>query len=139
MYDYIHVEVVCLSDQNSVINLLYKNNDFFFNERVCRDIHVYQNRKKHRNKIGMVPCFSHKIKYHFHITTLHTCKYPFYIYLCRVVMWKWCLMWKWYFILFLIHVHVLLYKCMYFLVKDSRIFYMYTVYTCTCELVSLSL
>ena len=35
------------------------------NERMCRDI--YQNRKKYRNKIGMVPCFGNKIKYHFDI------------------------------------------------------------------------
>ena len=39
--------------------------------------------------------FSNKMKYHFHITTVHKyrffvfCLYSSYIYLCRVVMWKW--------------------------------------------------
>ena len=41
--------------------------------------------------------FGKKMKYHFHITTVHKyrffvyCLYSSYIYLCRVVMWKWYL------------------------------------------------
>ena len=57
------------------------------NEIVCRDI--YHNRKKAQEQDD----FGNKMKYHFHITTVH--KYHFfvfylysnYIYLCRVVMW----------------------------------------------------
>ena len=77
----------------------------FLNER-----DIYQNRKKHRNKIGMVPCFGNKIKYHFHIkhhfhiTTVHNdCFFVFCLYsrhVCMVALWRWCLMWKWYLILF---------------------------------------
>ena len=39
--------------------------------------------------------FGNKTNYHFHITTIHKyrffvfCLYSSYIYLCRVVMWKW--------------------------------------------------
>ena len=61
------------------------------NERVCRDI--YQNRKSTEQDWDG----GNKIKHHFHITTIHTCEcrffvfclYSSYIYLCRVVMWKW--------------------------------------------------
>ena len=40
-------------------------------------------------------CFGNKMKYHFHITTVHKyhflvfCLYSSCLYLCRVVMWKW--------------------------------------------------
>ena len=82
----------------------------FKNERVWRDI--YQNRKSTGTRwlwqqIGIYiktekaqkqDGFGNKIKYHFHITTVH--KYHFFVFclylsclcLCRV-------MWKWYFIL----------------------------------------
>ena len=61
----------------------------FKNERVCRD---YQNWTKYRNEIGILPCFSNKTKYHFHITTAHRALLLFVLPLLwlyvRVVMWK---------------------------------------------------
>ena len=47
-----------------MVLIQYNYNYTGINERVCRD--TYQNRKKQRNKIGMLRWFSNKIKYHFH-------------------------------------------------------------------------
>ena len=80
---------------------------FFKNERVCMDIYIYIKTEKSTGTrwLWQQDGFGNKIKYHFHITTIHKyfffvfCLYSSYIYLCTVVMLKWCLMWKWYLIL----------------------------------------
>ena len=52
---------------------------------------IYIKTKKAQEQDG----FGNKMKYHFHITTLHKyrffvfCLYSSCVYLCRVVMWKW--------------------------------------------------
>ena len=49
--------------KNRIETRIIKN--VFKNEGVCRDI--YQNRKKAQEQDG----FGNKMKYHFHVTTLH--------------------------------------------------------------------
>ena len=72
--------------------ILYIIYIIFLNER-----DIYQNQKKHRNKIGIVPCFGNKIKYHFyikhhfHITTVHNdCFFVFCLYSRHMYVWLLC-------------------------------------------------
>ena len=77
-YIYIYMYIIIY------ITRIIKN--IFKNERVCSI-----KTEKAQEQDG----FGNKMKYHFHITTIHKyhffvfCLYSSCVYLCRVVMWKW--------------------------------------------------